>query len=1042
MTIQEKVAQTFKAFGDNVAIECEGKQITYHQLRNNANRITGEILNRGAGPGTIIGICLTHVEEIIPAIIGVMNARCVFVMIDNSLPESVLRSMIGNLALEYIITSVGGKTKVDSLKKDLHEIIYEKEWSTAADSSEIVYPEFDERDSVYVYFTSGSSGVPKGVIGVNAGLTHFLQWELDAIKPDATFRCSQFVSPYFDAFLRDIFLPILAGGTICIPPGGRQFFEATEMIRWIDETCINLIHCVPGVFRLFNTDLLTPEHFKHLKFILMSGEKIVPAELENWYSRFGSRIQLVNLYGSTEATMVQSCYFVQPEDAGKTSISIGDPIRDIAFVISNTDLKPCGPLVTGDLYVISNFMTRGYINNPELTGEKFLPIDIAGGARIAYKTGDKARVLTDGKIELLGREDRQVKLRGIRIELDEIENVLFRSPLVKSAYVIKNQELNSDDSLTAFIILDQRWEDYDGWSTDIQHYVDDQLPDYMIPSKFVALKEFPILSNGKIDHKKLLQIDLVNHNILAPGNEIEAGILAIWKDILGDKPISVEDSFHTVGGNSLSIMKLIGRIYKKYNVRITLSDLFNNLTVRKQAAIIQKCSNDYLYLILKVEKKPSYHVSSVQAMMYYDDSSGKKGISSNQPIAWEVKGEFDVKKMERLLRQLIARYEALRTDFKFENGELKQVVHDTVDFYLEETAIPDEAIHEAVADYVRPFDLSTAPLMRAGLVTTSGGKRVLVIDLHHIICDEMSQAILFSDLLKLYNDDELAPVAIQFKDYAEWEWSFRSSGEYLSHRESWLKQFEDEIPRIELPVIYPGTQITSDKGGNIYFNLDKEDISFFVNYLQDNGLTPFSGLFCLYFLFLCQLTGQEDLVIGVVTSGRMQEELKNVVGMFEKTLPIRYKLNPEILPGDLLKDIGDYLTRAQNRQIYDLSNIMIDLNSTRDDIRKPLFDVLFDFQDADSGRFEKPGHHIYRDDNGPSKYPLSLFVIDNGISFAFRMEYRNAYFTKTDAEMLADQLKKLIVSVSKNPETKVIDLIGLTQEASGLAAEDDLSFNF
>lgn len=1001
MTIQSKLLESLHTFGDNVAIESAGKKTTYQELRNTADRITGELLGRGVGAEALIGIRLTRVEEIIAAMIGVMNARCVVVPIDASLPERLLGSMIDQLNLSYTITPE----------------VYAEIASKGGRQEAVVYPEFQEADSIYLYFTSGSSGTPKGVLGVNGSLLHFLQWELEKFKPEVAFRFSQFVSPYFDAFLRDIFLPLLAGGTICIPPGGREFFEPATMIAWINENRIQLIHCVPSIFRLFNTDMLTSGHFKYLRFILMSGEKLIPAELVNWYSKFGSRIQLVNLYGSTEATMIQSCYLIQPEDAGKARISIGEPIADTEFIILNTGFKSCGPLVTGDLYVLSDFMTRGYINNPELTAERFLKIGAGGVERIAYKTGDKARVLTDGTLELMGRDDRQVKLRGIRIELDAIENVLVGSVLVKSAYVVKDQEMNHDESLIAFVVLNRGWEDYERWSADLEQHVRTQLPEYMVPSKFVALKEFPMLSNGKIDLKKLLLLptEAGAADIVAPGDELESGILAIWKEILGNKPISVEESFHTAGGNSLSIMKLIGRIYKKYNVRITLSELFNNLTVKKQAAIIRKFSDDYLCPIPKTDKKTAYRVSAVQEMIYTGEAPG--GTTHNNPIAWELPAEWDMAKTERVLRELIARHEALRTGFHLENGELRQTVYDAVEFEIEQVQIQAETLQEAIAGYIRPFDPAVAPLMRAGVVTFGGGKQALVIDLHRIICDEPSQAILFADLLNLYNGDEPVPATIQPKDHAEWEWALRSRGAYLAQREFWLKQFEEGIPPIDLPVIEQGSKANPGRGGSIYFELGKEDISWFIDHLQDNGLDTFSGLFCLYFIFLCQLTGQEDRVIGVPVSGRM-EELGNTVGMFTKTLPIRYKLDAEMPFSEVLKEVGARLREARGKQLYDPSAIRTD--------------TLFDYRDSKNDRYERFSH---------PKYPLSLYIADSGVSFECRMEYSAAYFTKTDAKMLADQFKELVGGLSQPGSTRVIDMIGLDQEIAD-PAEDDLSFNF
>jgi mycobactin peptide synthetase MbtE len=859
MIFQHELLKSLRSNSKKNAIESAGKALSYAELLNAADKVTVRLLNEGVRPQTMVGIQVIDRIDLICSIIGVLNAGCIFVPIDGTLPEKRLAAITQDLDLNYMISAASYSTNFTRENGSPVNIIFIEDCLQPANNKPdepVKYPGYTTRDSIYVYFTSGSTGRPKGIIGKNSSLLHFLRWEIETFGINATTRVSQLISPYFDAFLRDIFVPLLAGGTICIPPGDAGFLAPDSIISWIDEAGINIIHCVPSVFRVINNNSLTSRHFKSLKYILLSGEKIIPTELESWYRLFGARIQIVNLYGATESTMIKTYYLIQPEDAKAGRISIGTPIHNSRMAILNKDLLPCKPLVPGDLYIVSDYMTKGYLNNPELTHEKFVQLNATSG-NMAYKTGDKARILADGKIDLMGREDRQVKLRGIRIELDEIETALMSLDTVKNAVVIKRTEENGDEFLVAFLIRKERAEGIQQWIREVEKYLENTLPEYMVPANIMEVDVYPLLSNGKIDYTALSN-QLITRKIIAPENAIEAKILSIWKEILGEKAISTDDSFHKIGGNSLSIMKLIGRIYKEYNVRISLSELFNNLTIKKQAEFVKRSNKDVLYVIPKAISKPAYHVSSAQERMFYSQQLNKESISYNLPMAWEIKGAYDKEKIERIFLALIGRHEVLRTEFKIEADELFQFVKDRVDFQISEITHEGPDLKQAIPALIRPFDLGKAPLLRCSIITGSGGKSILLVDAHHIICDGISQVNLLTEFSRLYNGEQLPPVDLQYKDYAEWEYAFKSTEEYLAHREFWLRSFEGTIPTIEIPTAHAGASHSGDGGGCTSFSIPKELLQAMVDYQHREDMTTFPGLFALYYLFLSQLTGQEE----------------------------------------------------------------------------------------------------------------------------------------------------------------------------------------
>ncbi|MBL6448219.1 amino acid adenylation domain-containing protein [Fulvivirga sp. 29W222] len=1045
MIFQTELIEKLKAGADHKlqAIKTAEKEVGYAELLSTANKITAFLLSKGATDEAIVGVYLKDRCDIICAMVGVMNARCVFVPIDEKLPEARLEKMSENLNLKYLITS---KTSASFNGNDDLNQYYLEDILEGTPDEEILYPEYSANDSLYVYFTSGSTGIPKGVVGRNDSLLQFLEWEIAEFEIKKPVRFSQFVSPYFDAFLRDVFVPLLTGGLICIPPDHDSFFTPEEMVQWIDKNAINYIHCVPSVLRVFNTKELKEENFKDLRYVLLSGEKIIPSELLHWYEVFGSRIQLVNLYGTTETTMVRSFYRIKPEDAKQQKISIGSPIADTELLVANKNLEKCNPLVPGDLYIITNYTAKGYLNDEALTKEKFIRIRVGTpDETTAYKTGDKARLMPGGKIDLMGREDRQVKIRGIRVELDEIENALFQADQVKNAVLIKHTDesapVATSETLVAFVIASDDVQDNADLENSIIDHVRRHLPEYMVPSRVMEVKEFPLLSNGKVDFKALVELLHQDKSAIdAPTNDVESTILAIWKEILGDKAISITDTFHSIGGNSLGIMRLIGRLYKEFGIRISLNELFNNATIQKQAELINKATKDSLYVINKAEQKECYHTSSAQERMHYNYQMNPSSTSYNLPLAWWVGGTVDKEKIEKALNTLVERHEGLRTVFYIENDDLVQSVKEDIKFEVDEINAGDQSADEAIASFIRPFDLSKAPLLRCAIIAVKDGKHILVMDTHHIVCDGMSQVILLSDFLQVYAGQELEPLNIQYKDYAEWEHLFKRDQAYVSCREFWLKQFEGDIPKLELPVTATPDDMSED-GGKAIFEIERSKIMPVLEVLKGEEVTHFSVLFSTLYLYLSQLTGQDDIVLGCASSGRMQHEVERVVGMFAKTLPIRQQMDVNMSFKDFVRDTHKLLVQANSQQVYDLADIVRDVNENRTKAVRSLFDVMFIFQnfERDESAIPNDSFKRYEIEGATSKYPLTLYASEGQDTFNFRFEYSTAYFTQSDIELIIAQFQALVYRIAENTDQSILEY--LTEEDESSAMEEEISFN-
>jgi len=1044
MIFQHELKKCLLKGGSNLAIEYGAEKISYAQLNAYADAITRYLLVKNMPHGTRIGLLFENTVELIYGIVGVANAGCVFVPLDPSWPANRLTAVMKKLDLNCILAnSKKEKEKINVPDVFLLTDIFQGQ--TAIDGREVVYPNYDSSDALYIYFTSGSTGEPKGIVGKNESLAQFIDWEIREFDLDASVRVSQFISPYFDAFLRDVFVPLFAGGTLCIPPADSSFFTSQSMIKWIDDARVNLIHCVPSVFRIFKEPaLIRADNFKELRYILLSGEKIVPEELRTWYTVFGERIQLVNLYGATETTLIKSFYRITAADIDKVRIPVGSGMAGAHLLVADQQFRPCNALMSGDLYIVSDYMTLGYLDNPQLNEEKFLlvPAGIYKGRR-AFRTGDKARLLPDGNIELLGRDDRQIKLRGIRVEPEEIESLIMRSGLVQQAVVMVNTEIADSaagELLTAFVIRDAGLPVQTDIAAALHVCLSEQLPAYMLPSEYIEVAAFPLLGNGKINYKELLMSAKENKKpVIAPANEVEKQLLAIWQEILGKAEISTDDSFHLIGGSSLSIMRLIARIFTQFKVRITLNDLFQSMTIQSQSALVKKAVRDNSMRIEKAVEKKLYALSSAQQRMYFNHTLSPEATAYNMPVVYAIKGTADADKLEKAIIDLANRHEILRTTFVVNEGIPYQVVKEEALFFMERIKAPD--IDTAVSAFVRPFDLHTGPLFRVALVKDDAGKEWLLFDIHHIACDGISQTILFSDFLSLYEGVSLKPLNIQYKDYAEWENAYITSADYETHKKFWVQQFCDPVPSMELPVLQQEQVLTAGEGGRVHFRVEAGFIKEELRSMAGEGVTEFALLYTYFLLFMVQLTGQDDLVIGIVTSGRDRQQLEDIAGMFSKTLPVRFKLNPDISFRRLVEAINRHLVKIYDHQLFDLSGIQAEINKTRKTFNGDLFNVMLVYQNYEREQSAEAGKQFtyYEHRNNTSKYPLTLLVSGNGGQWDCILEYSSACFTPQDANRLVEQFSALVSATSQSFGDQVLEIAHTGAQYT--VEENDISFN-
>ena len=1061
-TVQFKLAESSRKFKDNTAIDNGERVITYGCLEKRSNETADWILEKGIKKGAIIAILLEDRLEFIIAMIGILKAGGVFVPLDSDLPKSRLALMLNSVDTEYITSTdtywktgeSGKEPKVGFINP---EEILAREKETGGLFPAIDVP-YSPDDKVYIYFTSGTTGTPKAIMGKNKSLLHFIRWEIDTFGINETFRFSQFTNPGFDVYLRDILVPLCAGAAICIPDNKELMTSGEELARWLERKKIQLVHCVPSLFRLINTPALKPGAFKTLKYILFAGEKVIPKEMANWYRLIGDRVQLVNLYGPTETTLAKLFYFIQPSDIDRKIMPVGKPIRGARVIILDTNLEICDSSVTGEIYIRTPYRSFGYYNDPGLTRKKFVKNPFTDDPNdIIYKTGDLGRFLPDGNIELLGRIDRQVKIRGMRVELDEIENVLLKFPSVKEAVVVLREISEQNGFLVGLITATEAGRsapEPDGtFIPGLKQYLSERLPAYMVPADIVLVEEIPRKINGKVDYDKIS--DLVEHlktEYTAPENPVEKKLAVIWSELLGFQRIGIHNSFFELGGNSLNMMSLIVKIHKEFNLRITLGEVFKNNTIQKQAQFIMAAARDKYAAIENVEKKEYYPLSSAQKRLYILQQMELNNVNYNLPTAVIFREAPQKEKLLNIFKKLITRHESLRTSFHMITDRPVQIINEavdiTVDFHNAGTAAREKdsgeynlEIDEWENHFVKPFDLSHAPLLRVTVINL-GEEYLLLVDMHHIISDRSAQKILVKDFTGLYLGEELPQLRLQYKDYSQWQNKESWKKIIQSQKEYWISQYTGDIPLLDLPTDYPRTKNREYKGDEVNFPVNEAELEALKSLGLEEDATLFMILLAVFNILLSKYTQQEDIVVGSTIEGRNHAGLKNIIGMFVNMLALRNSPGKNQTFRDFLQEVKRNVLNAYENQDYQFDELVGTVAPDKVPGRHPLFDVVFDFHYKEGYSkpqepLESPGIALEKSALDISPYPLnpvtSRFDLIFGAVVTKEMifisfTYSANLFKKDTIERLGIHLKNIITEVIQNPQTKIFEIKMLADE--------------
>lgn len=969
-----------------------GHSMSYEELDNLSEQIAA-YLNETVNNNKPVGIMMNRSFDMIVSIFGVLKCGASYVPIDPNFPQNRISLMLSNSGVETCLTDRANYSKAREFIADSSILIAEDAIAVAGSCTNVNSVSLD--DIAYTIYTSGSTGVPKGVMITHRNIINFITGisrEIEFKKNDVILALTTIS---FDIFVLETILPVIKEIQVEIANEDEQS-DPRLLSGLIEEKGISVLQLTPSRLALlmdFDADLRC---LKKVRALIVGGEEFPFRLFEQVKTKFEGEIY--NVYGPTETTVWSTVKNLTHEN----QITIGRPIANTKCSIINKygNVLPVG--FTGELCIGGDSVSPGYFKNRELSEKQFF-VDEQFGSEVFYKTGDVVRWMPDGELYFEGRKDNQVKIRGYRIELKEIEYRLAEYKYISDVAVVHKSKQDFA-YLVAYYITKKEELDI----TELKKYLEEFLPEYMVPSFFVKMDEFPMTPNGKIDRKRFPEITSnTEANHVDPSNPIETALVKIYSDILQIDPtaISTDDSFFELGGHSLNVASLMNKVMREFKVAISFADIFKSKTVQRIASLIESVLNENAYCpIIKAEKKKYYSATEPQSRIYFSCMLLPDSLAYNMPQAFLIKKKLSAECIEDAFYKLLDIHESLRTSFHFLHERLVQKTHEIIDFKIEQLYASDfEGLEQAVQSFVRPFDLSEPGLFRAAVYYGASSEQFLLIDIHHIICDGMSKNILLKNLGMILGGDSVDNNKLAYTDYSEWiaeNEDTRVSSEKINY---WKDQFSTGVPVLNLPLDFQRQSAVSFEGKTLHFELGSDKLDMLRNTVADNNVSVFVFLLTAFYTVLSKLTNQDDVVIGVPVAGREHPDLEGLVGVFINLLPFRISSDGNKSIKELLDSVHGLTVNNLSMQSVSYETVTKHLNVERQIDRNLLFDVLFSYEKAENEKHSFIDKDIDAGIYKPaiSKYDLSLIAIEKADTVSFEIEYRSNLFEEATVKRFA-----------------------------------------
>jgi len=944
--------RTFE-YPKDVALVFDGKDYTYQEINERSNQLARFLVEQCAvKPNSCVSVIIGRSSHLLTTLLGILKAGAAYLPIDPKFSQKRIQYILNdsNVNIVLITKAINLLEFSNHLKVIKLDEIDFSHWGKSNLSIDIK-PDY----LIYLIYTSGSTGRPKGVEISHKSVTNFMT-SMDrkpGIEKKDTLLALTTYS--FDISVLELFWPLLSGAKVILA-NDEKVTDPLEFKKFVKLSKPTLIQATPSMFQM----LLDSGWEPTISLKLLCGGEFLPKEL-------GIRLlklpgSLWNMYGPTETTIWSTIKKVEREDDLET---IGKPIDNTKIYILDSAKQPLPIGIPGELSISGDGLARGYHNNRDLSSTKFIPNNFVKekDARI-YRTGDFAKWNNQGELVFLGRLDNQVKIRGHRVELGEIESTLSKIENIKQSAVAIKSDSDNNQLLVAYIKSKHKPD-----LKTIREMLKKELPQYMIPDHYVFLESLPLNANGKIDRRALplpsVRPANVQHSVNPKTNE-ELQLLKVWKEVLNVDQISIQDNFFELGGHSIKAAQIIGRIFKTLKIKLELRHIFESPTIEELAQIIKNTHHSDCKPIDKVGEKDFYNITPAQRRLWILQQFEEQQVAYNMVSAYVIEGKIEKELCQRAFETLVNRHEVLRTTIKLVEGEPKQIISSlkSSGFSVEYIDLRKKNGRQKLAKEIAlkvantSFSLEKGPLFKVSLIQTENEKYVLVYAMHHIISDGWSMGILERELSIIYysycrgRKNPLLPLSIQYKDYAEWQAQELRSNRVNRHKRYWLNLLKGELPVIDLPTYQTRPKVQTFSGKNIAFKFPSHIYLGLSAISKKNGVSLFMTLVTVISILFQKYTDKTDLVFGTDSAGRNRKDLENNIGLFLDALALRIKFGSKITFVSLLKKVRMVILKAHEHQLYPFDNLVDDLGINRDLSRTPIFDVLVMLQNFHDRLFD------------------------------------------------------------------------------------------
>lgn len=1007
-------------YPNEIALVYKKKKYTYRKLNKLVNKFSRYLISRGVNLGDIIGVYMNKSDWFIISILAILKLGAAYLPMHPDYPSERVSYILDDSNSNLIITDQD--INLDGIKQVNPSTIN----LTNIDDSNLNCL-IKSSNLCYVIYTSGSTGKPKGVPLTHSNLINFLFNLNDCFKNkfNKEDNCLSVTNISFDVSVQEFFVPFCFGATLVLYPK-NTLTNIPLFCDCLEENNITYSFIPPNI--LNDTYLFIKENNRTLTLnkLLVGVESIRNSTLNKFYE-LNKNIEIVNGYGPSEATIC-STFYTYSYNEENSVVPIGYPLKNNDIFILNFlgQLQPIGFL--GELCICGENVFLGYLNNNDITKKSFVTISSLIDKKI-YKTGDIAYWNEDGYLSFIGRNDSQIKYRGHRVELNEINNCIqTMDGIAKSVTIFK--KINGVPAICLFVLTDTP----SITPEIIKDYLSNHLPYYMVPSHIMILDKFPLTANGKIDMKNLPYIDIKPKIYVKPSTLTEIKLHNMVCELLNVENFSIYDNFFDLGMDSLLAIRLSLKIFNEFNINLTITEIFKNNTLDLLSKYLDNYNEVDLSFsnIQKAEKKHEYALSSAQKRIYYASKIDSSSLVYNVSGGVFVDTILDVDKVQNVINKIIANNSSFRTCFTNQSGEVNQFVLDNVDLkvnLIDDGDLSDIEIQNLVDSFPKRFDLDFAPLLRCELHLVNGGSLIL-IDSHHIIMDGSSMDILLNDFCKLYNDEALEEKELEYIDYSEWENSFTSSKNILSIKEYWAKRFDGyEIPVTNLPYDFSRKDKKSFNGNKLYFDIKKDLFDTVSLIAKKYDVSNYMVFLTVLYVLLYKYTCQENIVIGSPMEARSSSKLSNLIGMFVNNLILNTTIDGK-------KSFSDLLTNVKKLVLDSLSNGPYPSDMLLKDLKIPanasLFDVVFAYQNANTNEFyiNNKKMELKFSNTKTAKFPLTIEVVPS--SYSINFEYNTDLFKDTTIVSLYEHYIYLLENINNFMDISIDDINIITPKEEKL----------